>query len=92
MIDLEKPIPISNRRAIVGYDPERQLAIIDSKGLRMSSMKYLGEFDPTDEEIQEIERYENSMRADQQGRKQVKESTGLSGRQKQILEGWKDYP
>ena len=23
---------------------------------------------------------------------EVKESTGLSGRQKQILEGWKDYP
>jgi hypothetical protein len=62
MIDLQKPIPISNRRAIVGYDPERKLAIIDSKGLRMSSMKYLGEFDPSDSEIDAIEQFESEMR------------------------------
>ena len=91
MIDLEAPIPISNRRAIVGYDPERKLAIIDSKGLRMSSMKYLGEFDPSDSEIDAIEQFESEMRRGGQ-LTEAKQEPELSGRQKAILEGWKDYP
>ncbi len=62
MIDLSRAIPISSHRAIVSYDPERGLAIIDSRGLRMSSSKYLGEFNPTEQEVAAIERFEQQMK------------------------------
>jgi hypothetical protein len=91
MIDLPEPIPISKQRAIVAYDPDRRLAIIDSRGLKMSSMKYFGEFDPSDAEIDAIEKFESEMR-NKIELTESEEFNCLSGRQKAMLERWKDYP
>ena len=61
MIDLAEPIALSSVRAIVGFDPESRMAVINSKGLKMSSLKFIGELNVSDREVDVIDAFEKSM-------------------------------